>query len=982
MNRHSFRASTTLFAVGALALTAAPATAGLAQTGSSLPAAAGAVSRDAAAARPTQAERKGWYDARTTGPAAARQRPNYLSSRQRLAATRLRHSLGSEGVVSLDPFTRTPRNVANLDGYLTGPSRRPAAAVGLDYVRAHRAVFGLSRAAIASLRLRKDYVDVLGTHHLSWQMMVDGVPVFDNGLRAHVTRDGRLIAVQGSPLATVPKVSVSPRLSASAARAVAARDVGGRVEAAVPVRSAGARRATVWSNRDAASLVVSMTPSGPRLGWMTYVQAGDALSYLHVIDADNGQVLYRADLSRQDNAPVAPRTQHNALVYRYYPGAPRGGRQVRVNMVRRHWLPGRATGLSGPFAFAYSDVNDDNTAEPTEKLPAPRGRTARFRLQRFHSSRLCDPRHLCTWNPGVARSWAVDRRQDGVQAFYFVNNWHDHLLARPIGFTRAAGNFERSGHDPVVVNTLDGAATAQGLPDANHIDNANFSTPPDGTPPLMQMYLFHAPGLSDANEPFVPTSGAQEADIVYHEYTHGLSSRLVVDSSGVEALDALQSGAMGEAWSDWYAFDYLVAHKLQPDTSKAGDVLVGKYVAHNAPLIRYQGLDCPVGSTSPRCPGTPGAGRGGFTYGDFGKIAGAPEVHADGEIWGETLWDLRRAIGSHDAELLVTRGMELSVPQPSYLDMRNAILQADVVAKTHHHMAIWRVFAHRGMGWFAGSLGANDPAPTEDFHLPPPPAAPHGRVTGTVTDRFTRKPIAGAVVAIAGHRAGVVGRYKAVTDTAGHYRIKGVVAGAYPKLTLVAPGYERLIAPVRVKRGRTVHNFRARRDWSARKKGARVTNFNGPDYRQFGCGPGAALDQSQGRGWSTTTGADTNPTGTIVPKFMVVRLPRAVNVTSFAVNPSNTCGDPGSSSTGDFRIETSTDGSSYSTAAKGTFTAADRAKLVSVRPTGATSGVRYVKFWILGPQVPNFPANCPNGPYGGCQFTDLTELEVFGRATA
>ena len=34
---------------------------------------------------------------------------------------------------------------------------------------------------------------------------------------------------------------------------------------------------------------------------------------------------------------------------------------------------------------------------------------------------------------------------------------------------------------------------------------------------------------------------------------------------------------------------------------------------------------------------------GGFTYDDFGKIVGGPEVHADGEIWAQTLWDLRRA---------------------------------------------------------------------------------------------------------------------------------------------------------------------------------------------------------------------------------------------------------------------------------------------------------------------------------------------------
>src|SRR3954451_23427799 len=100
-------------------------------------------------------------------------------------------------------------------------------------------------------------------------------------------------------------------------------------------------------------------------------------------------------------------------------------------------------------------------------------------------------------------------------------------------------------------------------------------------------------------------------------------------------------------------------------------------------------MDCPVGSTSaachgrasagrrgqpaPACHGRPGAGPGGYTYGDFGKIINRPEVHADGEIWGETLWDLRTAIGQTQAEGLVTRAMELSPSNPSYLDMRNSI---------------------------------------------------------------------------------------------------------------------------------------------------------------------------------------------------------------------------------------------------------------------------------------------------------------------
>ena len=51
-------------------------------------------------------------------------------------------------------------------------------------------------------------------------------------------------------------------------------------------------------------------------------------------------------------------------------------------------------------------------------------------------------------------------------------------------------------------------------------------------------------------------NGADDAEIVYHEYTHGLSNRLVDPATGSGSSTA-QGGAMGEAWSDWYAADYL-----------------------------------------------------------------------------------------------------------------------------------------------------------------------------------------------------------------------------------------------------------------------------------------------------------------------------------------------------------------------------------------------------------------------------------------
>jgi len=151
-------------------------------------------------------------------------------------------------------------------------------------------------------------------------------------------------------------------------------------------------------------------------------------------------------------------------------------------------------------------------------------------------------------------------------------------------------------------------------------------------------------------------------------------------------------------------------------------VLVGRYVSENQPLIRTESMDCPVGSRSPACRGTTGAGRGGYTYGDLSAILGQAEVHASGEIWGQTLWDLPSRLGSKFTEKLVTRAMELSPDNPSFLDMRNAIIRADTVTNGGDaRSAIWQTFAHRGMGYIAGTTTGDDAHPYVDFSLPPSP---------------------------------------------------------------------------------------------------------------------------------------------------------------------------------------------------------------------------------------------------------------------
>jgi extracellular elastinolytic metalloproteinase len=173
-------------------------------------------------------------------------------------------------------------------------------------------------------------------------------------------------------------------------------------------------------------------------------------------------------------------------------------------------------------------------------------------------------------------------------------------------------------------------------------------------------------------------------------------------------------------------------------------------------------------------------------------------------------------------------------------------------------------------------------------------------------------------------------------------------------------------------------DFSLVRDWAASSGGAQVIGSNGPDYSPD-CGPPGAVDLSYGIGWGSTTGKDdATPTDTPIPKFIVIKLPASVDVTGFGVDPSNTCGDPASSSTRDYMIEVSTDGTKFVEIVKGTFTESDRGRVNQLKLDGPQPGVQFVRFWMLSPQVPDILKNCPNGAYSGCSFMDMTELEVYG----
>ena len=607
----------------------------------------------------------GTFDVRGRGATVA---PSARTASARLALAR---RLGTQGVVQSDPMTGTLRMVGRLDGFLTGRSVRPARAVAMGFVRANLAAFGLTNADIKTFRLRQDYVDIAGVHHVSWTQSKRGVQVFHNGLRANVTGDGRLLNVTGSPVHGIRVASTVPRISSAAAIGAARADGGARVAAA--------------QDSDSASLVLFPTGRGARLAWKTFTWPSTQQLNLSVVDAATGAVLYRQSLSSDATG--------TATAWEFYPSdlVPAGG-----NTANPVTFPvDDGTRLFGPNAHVWADVKDNNKPDAGEEISAVSGTDWSMPaiLNTSDAPRRDAPRRV--------RARGTAARPFSWQANHGAERGAGHVLPEPVPRppgeravrVHRRGRQLRRAADRVLGQAMDGANSANGLPDQNHFNNANMGTPPDGHSPTMQMYLFHAePGF-----PLPSVNGGDDAEVVYHEYTHGLSNRLVLYPDGTSGLSNQQGNSMGEGWSDWYAEDFLNNLGFKPDTATVGDVVMGEITF--AELLRFQAVDCPVGAPPRTAAAHPMPGPADSRTGTSATSPASPRSTPTARSGSETLWQIRQTLGAAVAEALVTRGMELSPPAPSFLDMRNAIIQADLVNFAGaNETALWTIFAQSGHG--------------------------------------------------------------------------------------------------------------------------------------------------------------------------------------------------------------------------------------------------------------------------------------------
>jgi uncharacterized protein (TIGR03437 family) len=625
------------------------------------------------------------------------QSPDYALLRAR-PRTRLRWS----------SLTRTPSRVANYEEPLSEPSADDPEAVARRFLTENRDLYRLSAEEVDGLRVARRYrTEHNGLTHLVLEQHLNGIAVFQAQLAAHLDRSGALIAASGELLPDAARAVnlARPRLTVIEALRLAAgyadTEVAGPITPLTEARGAEQQqdfdRAAGFAREVPARLVYfPLSATQARLAWefmLWMKETPDA--YLLLVDAERGSLLYRYNLTVYDENPLRP----HGLVYTG--DSPRPGNPYTTDSpptVERQDLPFRAAPFNGAPTFAVSDPHYDWWAGATADGLVSNNVDVHLDRDATPNQpdlpRLTAPDGNFSFPIDLTQAPTTEDNQKAAQVnlFYWINRYHDILYA--FGFTEAAGNFQTNnfglgglGNDAIQADAQDGSGT----------NNANFSTPPDGRAGRVQMFLWSGSPQLD---------GDLDQGVIIHELTHGLSNRLVGNATG---LGGAQAGGMGEGWSDYFAIALMRSESDDLD----GSYGVGQYVRNNyARGIR-------------RFPYSTSLTVNPLTY---GQIALNSQVHAVGEIWCNTLLEMRALLirqhgfreGQRQSLQLVVDGLKLTPNAPTFLDARDAILLADRVNNGGANQCLlWQAFAKRGLGYSASTNDATDTAPRESFDPPP-----------------------------------------------------------------------------------------------------------------------------------------------------------------------------------------------------------------------------------------------------------------------
>lgn len=588
---------------------------------------------------------------------------NALTRARSSAVDQFRSSLKRENAANLRAIVNEAGAMKNFfidGGTLSEPRSDTADNVARNFLERHGPLFALSGASNEELKLENEDNDH-GTTFLTYTQTVGGLKVFEGQVQIVVNNNGEVLNVREGFLVDGPPLKRKGAMNEAQAISKAFEHAGRNVFPSFVENYS--RASTTEMSRFANPLDVNLEEvlseqnvvrvnGESRLAWHVYVDVGPDEWYEILLDAYTGELLLR----------------HNLYVFEaqgtVYIEAPDKGARQLVSFVGNTtintaagWM-GTSTVTTGNNVEAYLDTDANNAPDNNNGAGLSIGHASAANQDfTFPFSTTVDPR---TQQAAVV-----------TNLFYYNNIMHD--FSYNLGFTETARNFQvnnfgrgGTGNDSVRAEAQDGSGT----------NNANFATPPDGSRPRMQQYLFTSPNPD--------RDSSVDGDVVFHEYGHGISNRLI--GNGSTALSGIQSGAMGEGWSDYWAITI------------NNDGAVGEYVTNNPAGIRRAAYTVPAAAVHD-------------SYADLQSSS----VHNDGEVWAATLWDLRTQLGAATTNLLVLNGMKFTPTRPSFLNARDGILQADQnLNGGANRCAIWTVFARHGMGVSAvGNDGTTHVAATD-----------------------------------------------------------------------------------------------------------------------------------------------------------------------------------------------------------------------------------------------------------------------------
>ena len=181
--------------------------------------------------------------------------------------------------------------------------------------------------------------------------------------------------------------------------------------------------------------------------------------------------------------------------------------------------------------------------------------------------------------------------------------------------------------------------------------------------------------------------GDLDSDIVFHEYGHGLTWRMIGRMSGDVA------GGIGEGMSDTLSI-----------------------IINNDPVVGEYAFSDPAGIRSHSYEGY------NRTYADIPFT----EVHDTGELYGAIMWDLWKryqTAGLGQSAILsdLVQGMNFTPAKPSFEDMRQGIVDGLTAAGNPGRTCmVWHAFAAYGVGvGSSAKVSGSGAKVTESFAVPP-----------------------------------------------------------------------------------------------------------------------------------------------------------------------------------------------------------------------------------------------------------------------